>query len=409
MLNRISNKINKTLSWWTGALLLCASLTACSSDSTIQEEDVYDNLTPMTFGSSISQVAKARYTRSVSMLEAGFKVGTWKNFGNNSQQQVMNGYQVDFDATATPYRWNYDGVNGQVLRYWDLSAFPYEFRAVSPYFQGASIFSTGISLNLSDRPFLSQTYLNEVYNVTNQQGEPCVIAQVCRQKKGAVYEDRDEIKNVEINTNEKANAVREVHMPFHHLITKVGFRIFIDDPQPSSPDYRVALKSVKISVVNADNNFVISSKSYTATNQQGLDHGTFADNTTATGEYTLLQHGEYVGKNLRENLNRETALDLCPLYLQQIPQKDVQIHVEVEMQTDHLTNGVVDASNAFTYDSVLSLDKTSTTGDRFTWEPDTRYVYFLHIPNLHKHTIFLDTCEILPWDEVKSSDISIEL
>ena len=186
MLNRISNKIYKTLSWWTGALLLCASLTACSSDSTIQEEDVYDNLTPMTFGSSISQVAKARYTRSVSMLEAGFKVGTWKNFGNNSQQQVMNGYQVDFDATATPYRWNYDGVNGQVLRYWDLSAFPYEFRAVSPYFQGASIFSTGISLNLSDRPFLSQTYLNEVYNVTNQQGEPCVVAQVSRQKNGAV-------------------------------------------------------------------------------------------------------------------------------------------------------------------------------------------------------------------------------
>jgi hypothetical protein len=189
----------------------------------------------------------------------------------------------------------------------------------------------------------------------------------------------------------------------------VGFRIFIDDPQPSSPDYRVALKSVKISVVNADNNFVISSKSYTTTNQQGLDHGTFADNTTATGEYTLLQHGEYVGKNLRENLNRETALDLCPLYLQQIPQKYVQIHVEVEMQTDHLTNGVVDASNAFTYDSVLSLDKTSTTGDRFTWEPDTRYVYFLHIPNLHKHTIFLDTCEILPWDEVQTSDIIIEL
>ena len=393
--------------WWIGALL-CANLTACSSDSTIQEEDVYDNHTPMAFGSSLSSSEPA-FTRGVTSLEADFKVGTWKNFNQTGEQQVMDGYKVDYTADATPYRWNYNGVNGQVLRYWDLSAYPYEFRAVSPYFKGATILNTGINLDLSDRPFLSQTYLNEVYNITNQQGEPCVIAQVCRRKNGAVYEDRDEIKNVEINTNEKANAVREVHMPFHHLITKVGFRIFIDDPQPSSPNYRVTLKSINISVVNTENQFIIASKSYAATNKQGLSHGIYSDNTKAIGEYTLLQHGEYTGRNLRENLNRETALDLCPDYMQQIPQKDIQIRVQAVMQTDHVINGTVDDSNTITYDRILSLDKTSTTGDKFTWESDTRYVYYLHIPNLYKHDIFLYSCEILPWDEVKSSDISIEL
>ena len=47
---------------------------------------------------------------------------------------------------------------------------------------------------------------------------------------------------------------------------------------------------------------------------------------------------------------------------------------------------MVDTKN-ITYDRVLSLDKTSATGDKFTWEPDTRYIYYLHIPNLIKDEI----------------------
>ena len=88
--------------WWIGALL-CANLTACSSDSTIQEEDVYDNHTPMAFGSSLSSSEPA-FTRGVTSLEADFKVGTWKNFNQSGEQQVMDGYKVDYTADATPYR-----------------------------------------------------------------------------------------------------------------------------------------------------------------------------------------------------------------------------------------------------------------------------------------------------------------
>lgn len=407
MLRKNTKKYNFTL-WWAGALL-CASLTACTVDSTIQNEDVYDNQTPMAFGTSLA-TSESAATRAATSLADGFKVGTWKKYNQAGQQLVMDGYQVNYNADATTYRWYYEGVNNQVLRYWDLSAYPYEFRAVSPYFAGATISTSGLDLDLSaHRPFMAQTYLNGVYNVTNNESEPCVVAQVCRKQNGSLYEDYDEIKSTEINTEGKANAVREVQMPFHHLITKVGFRIFIDDPQPSSPDYKVKLKSIKISVVNDDDKFITASNRYTATNAQGLGRGTFADNTTATGEFMLLQHGEYTGENLREHLNRATAFDLCKDYMQQIPQKDVQIRVQVEMLTYNEENGTAVNTNTITYDRVLSLDKTSATGDKFTWEPDTRYIYYLHIPNLYKDDIYLDTCEVLSWDDVQTSDIIIEL
>ena len=405
------NHLNSISCWWVGALL-CASLSACSIDSTVQDEIENNNRTPMAFGTTITS-SESSVTRGAATLEADFKVGTWKNFNQINPQVVMDGYKVEYTSDATTNHWNYEGVNGQVLRYWDLSAFPYEFRAVSPYFKGATITNTGLNIDLSSNPssnpFQAQIFIDGKYNVDSQDGEPCVVAQVSRQKNGTEYEDRDKIKNEEINKNEKANAVRKVHMPFHHLISKVGFRIFIDEPQPSSTDYHVTLMSVKISVVNAENQFITSSKSYTATNEQGLIHGTFTKSTTATGEFTLLEHGKYTD-NLCNNLSRDKALDLCPDYIQQIPQQNIQIHVQVVIQTDHMVNNdVVDYSDTITYDRVLNYDKTSATGDRFTWEPDTRYIYYLHIPDLHNNDITLDTCEILPWDEVQSSDITVEL
>ena len=162
--------------WWIGALL-CANLTACSSDSTIQEEDVYDNHTPMAFGSSLSSSEPAS-TRGVTSLEADFKVGTWKNFNQSGEQQVMDGYKVEYNASTS--KWNYVGIGTQIQRYWDQSAFPYEFRAVSPYLNGATLAADKITIDVSAKPFKAQTYFNEVYNLTPAESEPCVVAQVSR-------------------------------------------------------------------------------------------------------------------------------------------------------------------------------------------------------------------------------------
>ena len=148
--------------------------------------------------------------------------------------------------------------------------------------------------------------------------------------------------------------------------------------------------------------FISESNTYTATNAQGLRNGTFSDNTTSD-EFILLQHDLYSDLDLRQYLRQSDAYDLCPNYLQQIPQGDVKIRVQLQIKT-------IDGESheeTINYDKLLSLNKT-TTGDLFTWEPEKRYIYYLHIPNLHAHEIEY-TCEILSWDEVQTSDIPIEL
>lgn len=390
-------------------LLVAALLAACSFDRKLQEEGTVDDRLPMVFGSSYSQ-AEAQATKASAPLESDFKVWTWKAFGTAGQQNVMDGYKVEYTASATSYKWNYVNVNGQPERYWDQSAYPYEFRAVAPCRDGYSITPSGISLNASAAPFRSQSLVNDVYNYSSAESEAAVVAHVKRQQEDDEYADYDIIKNAEINTSAKSNSVREVHMPFHHLISKIGFRVFIDNPMPLYNDYSISIQSITISVLNPDNNFIIASAGYSATNEQGLATGTFTNNTTATGEYVLLSHGLYMDNNeshwnFHYHLNQADAFDLTPGCLQQIPQSGVKLHVQLHMHTHHVEADDVE----FDFDRCLSLDKTNLEGDLFTWEPDYKYIYYLHIPNLHGHEILLHTCEILPWDEVQTTDIPVEL
>ena len=385
-------------------LLAAAMLTvSCTSHSLLEEVQEVDDRTPMVFGTSVAP-AESQVTKAP--LESNFKVGTWKCFGTAAQQLVMDGYKVAYDADGDPYKWDYTGVSGQIQRYWDLNAFPYEFRAVAPYLDGAGISADGLSLDLSATPFRAQKLINDSYNYSNEADvQPCMVAHVRRQKEGSDYADYDLIKNIEINDAAKANATREVHMPFHHLNCKIGFRIFIDNPMPLWDDYSISLQSIEIKAEKTG--FITESQTYTASNAQGLGTGTFSNNTTVN-EFTLLEHGLYKDDteshwNFHYHLNRETAFDLTPDYLQQIPQSGMKLHVKLHMHTHH----VEAVDEEFDFERYLSLDKTKLEGDLFTWEPDYRYIYYLHIPNLHGHEIVLHTCEVLPWDEVQTSNIDV--
>lgn len=400
-----------TIWLFTAALLIAA----CSSDGTVSEEkkEVVEERLPMTFSSSLtSSTAATTRSSSLQTLYDDFKVGVWKSFGNTAQQNVMDGYRVAYSATTS--KWDYVGIGTQIQRYWDLSAFPYEFRAVAPHFAGATLAADKITLDVSSRPFKAQTLIDDVYNVTDAESEPCVVAHVNRQKQGDNYVDQDVIANEEINDVSKTVATREVRMPFHHLISKVGFRIYIDDPQPTVLDYVVKLNNITISAVKTG--FISESKTYTATAAQGLGTGTFASSSTSD-EFILLQHRLYqvpddndnlVDLNLRNYLSREHTFDLCPKYLQQIPQEDLKIHIQLQMLVVSTPGGTL--LETINYDRLLSFNRTVTTGDLFTWEPEKRYIYTLRIPNLQAHDIYIETCEVLPWDEaVQSSDIPIEL
>ena len=382
-------------------LTVAALATSCFSSGKLQEENVVDTLVPMVFGTSSSQ-AETPQSKASATLAQGFKVNTWKRFGEAGQQTVMDGYKVDYTPSASS-KWDYVGVNGQIQRYWDLSAFPYEFRAVSPWSEDVTITQEGITIG---RTFYGQTFRNGVYDKTGAECEPFVVAQVRRSDLGAGlaerYQDRDLIKDAEINTSARADATRSVHMPFHHLLCKVGFRVFIDDPQPSSPDYQVTLLGAEVSVVKDG---FLTKGTYAATAAQGLGRGTFTDPSPVSGEYCLFKQEQAYAENLRDYLNREGAFDLTPGQLQQIPQEGVKIRVQIRMQTHN--GGVVDGQ--YDYDVLLNLDKTNPSGDLFTWESDTRYIYYLHIPNLQAHKIFLDTCEVLPWDIVETDDIPVDV
>ena len=403
-------------------------LSSCASNKLMEEVKEVDTRTPMVFGASATADA-AEVTKATALESAhtDFKVGVWKNFGTVAQQNVMDGYQVDYTSTQKTdygdgYNWYYEGVNGQLLRYWDLSAFPYEFRAVSPYLTEASIMSDGITVS-KENLFRAQMLLNDTYNVTSAESEGCVVAHVSRKLEGTEYQDSDVIKGTEINTANKANATREVHLPFHHLMSKIGFRIFIDNPQPLHDDYEIYVKDITISVVNEEKSFITASSTYSVSGTQNLGIGTFSDNTTATGECNLLEHDvEYpykedrgsgpVNVNFHYHLNRESAFDLTPDCLLQIPQSGVKLRVKLDMET----RGVEAYNEDFAFDSILRLETLNDTdipedvmGDLWTWEPEKKYIYYLHIRNLHGHEIVVHTCEILPWDEVQTSDISVEL
>ena len=381
-------------------------IVACSSDSTLEEKrehaPLVDDQKPMVFSSSSAKTAATRASSALETLHNNFKVSVWKNYGNTaSQQNVMDGYKVNYTASKWDYVDVVVGTHTQAQRYWDITAFPYEFRATSPYLPGALLATDQITLDVSSQPFKAQTLINDAYNATDVVSEPCIVAHVNRQKVVDDYVDMDVIANEEINTASKTNATRSIIMPFHHLISKVGFRIFIDDPQPTVQNYVARLNSITITAVKSG--FISESKTYTATTAQGLRNGTISDNTTSD-EFILLQHGLYSDLDLRQYLRQSDAYDLCPNYLQQIPQGDVKIRVQLQIIT-------IDGDNheeTINYDKLLSLNKTMTTGDLFTWEPEKRYIYYLHIPNLHAHEIEY-TCEILSWDEVQTSDIPIEL
>ncbi len=409
---------------------------ACSSDSTIEEMQVVEPYVPvpMTFGfssavqstSETTQDVNGWSTRAVSLQSrfSDFKVGTWKAFGSATQQNVMNGYKVQHDATPASdakytYNWTYEGVlSGQSLRYWDLGAFPYEFRAVAPYMASTTITDGG--LTVSGVNFRAQTLTNDSYNYTVAESEPCVIAHVKREKTDNEYKDTDVLSNnldKEINTDVKADATRAVHVPFHHLMSQVSFKIYIDNPQPVNHDwdddiadngeYSVWIDNIVITVKNAEDGFIYGSTSYTADNAGGLKNGTYGGTNTTTDEYTIMSHSAYTSAshNLHDHLNTSSALELTPNHLQQIPQSGVKVRVQLQIHTNHIET----TEQQFNYDTWLSLDRTSSVGDRFTWAPDTRYIYYLHIENLHGHEIVLHTVDILPWDEVQTTNIEVGL
>ena len=104
-------------------LLVAAALlvVACSSDSTLEEKrehaPLVDDQKPMVFSSSSAKTAATRASSALETLHDNFKVSVWKNYGNTaSQQNVMDGYRVNYAASEWDYVDVVVGTNTQAQR-----------------------------------------------------------------------------------------------------------------------------------------------------------------------------------------------------------------------------------------------------------------------------------------------------
>lgn len=383
------------------ALGVCC-LMGCSSESSEEVNEISDQ-NPMVFSSS-STAETTDQTRAA-MLEQDFRVACWKKFAQTGQQVVMDGYKVAYNAGAAN-KWSYDNVAGQFLKYWDLKGYPYEFRAATPYTANATFSPTGLSVDQTAsgaKTFKSQTFLEEVLSQDLDHSEACLVAQVSRTVSGSNYVDKDVIMNQEINEASKTNAFRTVNLPFHHLMSKVGFRFYIDDSEV--PSFFVQLSKLEITAksATAGGAFVTEGKSYTATNAQGLLNGTFGNQVKTTGSHKLLTHTAVYAEDMRNHLSRDAAFNLLLNEddLLQIPQNNFQMHVKLTL----------------TYkggDKDFEVDLCTGEGDNpadyiFSWLPNTHYIYYLHINQLEKSPVLTCTAELVPWDLINSSDINITL
>lgn len=109
------------------------ALASCSSDSMVTEVPT-NTETPIAF-----TVSQRNSTRAASnkLEDNGYKdFGVWAyKTKTGSFDVVMNNYKVEHrDASDnTAAGWFYEGVNGQILRYWDLSYTNTNFYAYAPY------------------------------------------------------------------------------------------------------------------------------------------------------------------------------------------------------------------------------------------------------------------------------------
>ena len=367
----------KSISCWMVGALLCASLSACSSDSTVHEVEQPLEQIPMQF-SQAAVTAPVTRAEGTPLLQ-GFLVSCFKG---SSKQTVMDKYEVKYktDQWENSSQWGYVGKKGstdddfyqdQVQRYWDQSAFPYQFYAISPCPTHDAIKNFTISKDklIIPEPFKYQTCNNEKADDVK---EPYYVAEATYSK------------------------AERVALPFHHIMSKVRFGIYSSNQQLASSNFN--LSNVKVKVVS--DGFVTAAASYTASLESTGDifNGTFTDQTKAStdAEKVLLQT-DANKKNMSEAINKENAYFAGSKEgLLQIPQQNVKLMISFYFNDTPYS------------DIPIAVKSGETTIDSFNWESNKIYTYYINISDLSPLTIEF-SAELSPWINVEGAiDTNLE-
>ena len=441
------------------SVLALSWLASCSSDGTITDIPDYVEQDPLTFsvGTSSTSVSRAASHE----LEQGFLVSTYKLYGEASQQTVMDCYEAlyNIEPLYNGSKWNTVGNKDdddpsslyqiQYERYWDLSAFPYRFHAITPCPKQTSVNDLITGFELSDKKLIIPKISSTIYkSQTSTNGklnqdyipDPYMIAQVERDANGVdwdllqpQFEADGTLKATKTKISETtANFTRAVPLRFHHINSKVRFAIYTT--VTNFPAESLTISNAKITATNPlgpwEGEFIYQYQGYTASLSNATDNffdtGDLTNPRSATS-YVLLDNTPNENKktaDLKDATSREKAyffdipstkvgvengVDIfddievqyveegitktrtTPGGLLQIPQKGVELYVEFDINNEH-------------YSFQLEVNGNTT----FDWRASCRYTYYIVVKHLVPFEIAM-TATIEPWVTVTSSNIDTDL
>lgn len=447
------------------SVLALSWLASCSSDGTITDIPDYVEQDPLTFsvGTSSTSVSRAASHE----LEQGFMVSTYKLYGAASQQKVMDCYEALYNIGPlyNGSKWNTVGNKGadddpsslyqtQYERYWDLSAFPYRFHAITPCPKQATANALITDFELSDKELIipgnyqdpegtykyisyqSQSVTDGVVSPSYVE-DPYMIAQVERDADGTdwdllqpQFDANGKLTSTksQINVGGSTTLTRAVPLTFHHINSKVRFAIFTTVNY--FPFEALVIKNVKITAKNPKTQwkkFITQAALFSATITGVADTDNFFDkgkylSSDGSPEAPLIDNpnktfdlknatsrnkayffdipstkvGEKAdGTPIYDNIVNESGIT-TPGGLLQIPQKGVELYVEFDINNEH-------------YAFQLEIEKQDGTKQKqFDWRASCRYTYYIVVKHLVPFEIAM-TATIEPWVTVQSGDIGTDL
>lgn len=450
------------------SVLALSWLASCSSDTTITDIPDYEEHDPLTFSVASSSTSVSRAASHE--LEQGFLVSTYKLYGSASQQTVMDCYEALYNIGPlyNGSKWNTVGnkddddqsslYQTQYERYWDLSAFPYRFHAITPCPKQATVNALIHGFELSDQKLTipgtytdgSDTKYILYQSQTAKDGvadpeyipDPYMISQVERvyDAQNNTYRDWDLLQpkftaNGDIDSRKteigSGSATRQVPLRFHHINSKVRFGIYTT--VTNFPAEALTISNVTITAKSAQEpykTFLIKANGFESTLSEtnpSSEENNFFDkghynNPLSVTSYDLVKNTTKTA-DLKNATSREKAYffdipstkvgekaDGTPIYddittesgtvtpggLLQIPQKGVELYVEFDINNEH-------------YAFQLEIEKQNGTKQKqFDWRASCRYTYYIVVKHLQPFEIAF-TATIEPWVTVTSSKIDTDL
>ena len=305
-----------------------------------------------------------------------------------------------------------DYYQDQYQRYWDASAFPYRFYAITPCPSAADI----ANFTLSDERLVIPTSVAFAYQtctngVLTAGAEPYMPAEVeCID--GSNVNDFDLLTGNTIQKDRTMNGAttdyeRYVALPFHHFTSKVRFAVY-NNYRKETPN-NFYLNNVKVRVVS--DNFVTGGNGYEANLKiSDMLNGTFTETTKAATEEQkiLLQTDDSKQGNLNTAIDREHVYFCeCQNGMLQIPQHGVRMTVSFDVCGLDYENDFTSPDGSIVYDKAtktihyidIPIKDTKTNMEYFHWESNNIYTYVIKITEFYPLSIDF-SAELTPWTDV---------